>query len=329
MFISVIIPVHNGRATLPRCLDQLWRSTYSQWECIVVDDGSQDESAQIAQARGARVLQTAHAGPAKARNLGAQVATGDLLFFLDADVLVKPTTLADIVALFTAVPTLGACFGSYDDSPAEPNFLSQYRNLQHHFVHQQGSADASTFWSGCGAIWRQLFWQMGGFDATRFPRPSIEDIELGYRLRAAGHTIRLQKSLQVTHLKRWRAKQLLLTDIRDRAIPWSQLMLQSNTAVNDLNVQTSQRLSTAVLFLGLASAGLGLFCKKAGWGTAVAAGLLLWLNRPFYQFLYQKRGGRFLATAVPWHWLYFLYSGLSFLFVWLSYQCQQIGRCRG
>ncbi len=49
-------------------------------------------------------------------------------------------------------PDLAAVFGSYDDEPAAPNFLSQYKNLFHHFVHQQGSAEASTFWSGCGAI---------------------------------------------------------------------------------------------------------------------------------------------------------------------------------
>lgn len=323
MFISVIIPVYNGRATLPHCLNRLQQSTYDAWECLVVDDGSQDNSAEIAQQWGAQVLQTGHAGPAFARNLGAKAAQGDLLFFLDADVLVQPTTLAHLAAIFTAVPHLAACFGSYDDTPAQSNFLSQYRNLQHHFVHQQGDSHASTFWSGCGAIWRDLFWQVGGFDAQRYPRPSIEDIELGYRLRAAGHIIRLEKSLQVTHLKRWNAKQMLLTDIRDRALPWSALMVQNPTAVNDLNIQTSQRISTAVLFLGLFSLAMAPFYKKAGWFTAVAAASLCYLNRPFYHFLYQKRGLLFLLTAVPWHWLYFFYSGFSFLLVWLSHQRQQ------
>ena len=57
--------------------------------------------------------------------------------------------------------------------------VSQYRNLLHHFVHQHGHAEASTFWAGCGAIRRAAFDAVGGFDAARFPRPSIEDIELG------------------------------------------------------------------------------------------------------------------------------------------------------
>jgi glycosyltransferase involved in cell wall biosynthesis len=321
MFVSVIIPVRNGRDTLPRCLQALRQTLYPTWECLVVDDASTDDSAAIAREWGAQVISNPGSGPAAARNLGAQAAQGDILFFMDADVLVQPGTIGHAAATLLADPALAACFGSYDDAPTEANFLSQYRNLQHHYVHQHASIEASTFWSGCGAIRRALFLAIGGFNAAAFPRPSIEDIELGYRLRAAGYTIRLEKLLQVTHMKQWTARQMLTTDIRDRAIPWSRLIMQRKAVSNDLNLQTTQRVSTAVTFCGLG--GLFLMIFGVVWGAMLvvaAVALLIYLNRDFYTFLRHKRGLIFMLAALPWHWLYFLYSGTSFLIVWLLHR---------
>lgn len=320
MFISVIIPVHNGRECLPRCLAALNQTLYKQWECIVVDDCSSDNSAEIARTAAAIVVRlNRQRGPAAARNAGAQKAKGDVLFFIDADVLVKPGTVGHVAATLKANPDVAACFGSYDDQPTEANFLSQYRNLQHHYVHQQAKTEASTFWSGCGAIYRELFMKMNGFSETAYPRPSIEDIELGYRLRAAGYQIRLEKLLQVTHMKRWSPRQMVLTDVRDRAIPWSQLILHDGSVPNDLNLQTGQKISTASVFLGISGLLLGVFRLWSLLLTLIAITVLWWLNRDFYGFLRQKRSLSFMLMAMPWHWFYFLYSGLSFIYV-LLYQ---------
>lgn len=313
--ISIIIPVHNGGQLFERCLSALQQTHYESWECIVVEDGSSDNSVEIAYAHGVRLLsgRQRRLGPAQARNIGAQVARGDILFFIDADVLVQPGTVGHIAATMQADPGLAACFGSYDDQPLATNFLSQYRNLLHHFVHQHGKIDASTFWSGCGAIRRDLFLSMGGFNEQLYKRPSIEDIELGYRLQAAGQRVQLEKLLQVKHMKRWTPRQMIVTDVRDRALPWTQLILQRGGAPNDLNLNFTQRLSTAVAYLGLLGLGLALF-SAWGWLLVILSALLLnWLNRDFYQFLQQKRGVRFTLMALPWHWLYFIYSGASFV----------------
>lgn len=314
-FISVIIPVYNGGADFQRCLAGLLSTTYPQWEAIIVDDGSTDGSAELAHEWGLRVIHSPRprSGPAIARNEGAKQAVGEILFFIDADVVARPGTLTQIAHNFTHHPTIAACFGSYDDQPAAPNFLSQYKNLQHHYVHQTGRAEASTFWSGCGAIRTDIFHQMDGF-TTRYGRPCIEDIELGYRLRAAGYTIRLDKDLQVTHLKKWTPRNLLITDIRDRALPWSDLILDANHAINDLNVDTSQRLSTIAVFLGLGTLLAGLKFRWSWLITLLTLPALLTLNRPFYAYLTQKRGAWFTLRSLAWHWLYFLYSGLSFGF---------------
>ena len=313
--ISVIIPVHNGGQLFDRCLTALQQTHYQQWECIVVEDGSSDNSVEIAYAHGVRLLSglKQRLGPAQARNIGAQVAQGEILFFVDADVLVQLGTVGHIAATMQADPGLTACFGSYDDQPLASNFLSQYRNLLHHFVHQHGKIDASTFWSGCGAIRRDVFLAMGGFNDRLYKRPSIEDIELGYRLQAAGHRVQLEKLLQVKHMKQWTPRQMIVTDVRDRALPWTRLILQRGGAPNDLNLNLTQRLSTAVAYLGLLGLGLTLLSGWA-WLLIFASILLLnWLNRDFYHFLQQKRGARFVLMALPWHWLYFIYSGASFV----------------
>ncbi len=312
--VSVIISVYNGGATFRRCLEALMQTTYPQWECLVVDDGSDDGSDRLAAEFGARVLRSEYrrSGPARARNLGAQAAAGEILFFIDADVLVRPETVGQVAAVLHGDPGLAAVFGSYDDRPPEPHFLSQYRNLQHHYVHQVSNPSASTFWSGCGGIRRQIFLEMGGF-STHYGRPSIEDIELGYRLKAAGCEIRLEKSIQVSHMKRWSARKLIVTDIRDRAIPWTQLILSHQALPNDLNLKSDQRLSALALFAGL---GFFTLAPLLNWllllATLACMVVLLVLNRPFYHFLRIKRGSWFALRAIPWHWLYFLYSGLCF-----------------
>jgi glycosyltransferase involved in cell wall biosynthesis len=313
MFVSVIIPVREASQTLPRCLDALFKTTYHEWECILIDDGASADSLAAAAAYDVQVIRNDRppGGPAQARNLGAQMAQGKVLFFMDADVMVQPEAVGQVAAIMGADEAVAACFGSYDDSPTELNFLSQYRNLQHHFVHQTSRQDAITFWSGCGAVRRQPFLDLGGFN-TCYRRPSIEDIELGYRLRASGYSIRLIKSLQARHMKRWTARQLLRTDIRDRAIPWTQLILKQGRLPNDLNLQFSQRISAGLVLLGLVAALAACFFPWVWLLVGFCISLLLILNRAFYGFLRHQRGIGFVLLSLPWHWLYFVYSSLSF-----------------
>ncbi len=251
--ISVVIPAYNGGTQLEECLNAIGRLTTPPSEVILVDDGSNDGSIQKAAARGVRILATSgREGPALARNIGAQAATGDVVFFLDADVCVHQDAMDRVAAALTD-PAVDAVIGSYDDDPSSRDFLSQYKNLMHCFVHQNARSEASTFWSGCGAIRRDVFLAMSGFDAS-YKRPAIEDIELGYRLRGAGRRILLDRDLRVKHLKKWTFWGLLKTDVLDRGIPWTELILRDQRMPNDLNLQISQRVSIGLVYLMLAYA---------------------------------------------------------------------------
>jgi glycosyltransferase involved in cell wall biosynthesis len=247
--ISVIIPAYNAERHFGQCLEALRQSNDQDFELIVVDDGSEDRTREIATQYGAKVLSAeARSGPASARNLGAKQASGAILFFIDSDVCVKPESIAKVKARFNNDAEMAALIGSYDMLPKSQDFISQYRNLMHAYVHQHGSEQAWTFWSGCGAIRKEIFTEMSGFSED-YERPAIEDIELGYRLVRAGRKIVLDHSLLVTHLKRWTFWGLVKTDIMDRGIPWTELILRDRFMPNDLNVMVSQRISVALVFL--------------------------------------------------------------------------------
>jgi glycosyltransferase involved in cell wall biosynthesis len=314
--ISVVIPVYNSAGMLRRCLAALASTHGVEWECIVVDDGSTDASASIARDSGARVIRSGDrpAGPARARNLGAQAARADLLCFVDADVCVQPETLAAFVRLFDENADLAAAFGSYDDRPGAQDFYSQYRNLLHHFVHQRGSERASTFWSGCGAVRSGVFLANGGFDAERYPRPCIEDIDLGVRLAAGGNHIRLAKHIQVTHLKRWTLRSIIATDVRDRAVPWTRLIMRTRSLPNDLNLGLAHRASALCVYLLAALVGLGCWSPLVWSLIPAPVGVLLVANHELYA-LFVRRGGLWFAIrASAMHWLYFVYSSAAFVY---------------
>jgi cellulose synthase/poly-beta-1,6-N-acetylglucosamine synthase-like glycosyltransferase len=310
MSISVIIPVRSGGDAFGRCLDGVMRCSPPAAEVIVVLDGPDAQARETAERSGATVAELpVPAGRSAARNLGAHQARGQVLLFVDADVLVPLDVLSQAEEAFRQDPGVAAVFGSYDDAPAAANFLSQYRNLLHHYVHQTGQEEASTFWSGCGAVRRSVFLSVGGFDEKQL---AMEDIDLGYRLKRAGHRIRLLKSLQVKHLKRWTVGSLLQADLFERAVPWSTLILRERRFVNDLNTSLSGRVS-----VGCACALLGALLASCWWPVlrwfALALAMaLLFLNAPVYAFFWRKRGGWFALAAIPWHWAYFLYSGLGF-----------------
>ncbi len=277
--ISVVIPAYNAAGYLKECLGSLAASTVRPLECIVVDDGSTDATPQVATSFGATVLTTkGRQGPAVARNYGASKATGAILFFIDADVCVQPDTIARITSDFAEEPGIDALIGSYDDKPSATNFISQYRNLMHCFVHQTARPDASTFWTGCGAVRREVFLLHGGFDEL-YARPAIEDIELGVRLVRSGSKIRLDGNVQVKHLKRWTLSNLLKTDILDRGIPWTELILREQKMPDDLNVKVLQRISVALVFVMIALAVAAAIVHGGQFITPMLALVFLMLSR--------------------------------------------------
>ena len=280
--LSAVVPATDAPATLGRCRAALAASALGPDEVIVVE-GPAELSA------------------AAARNTGAGRATGDVLVFVDADVEVHGDALARIRDAFEDDPDLTAVFGSYDDTPSAPGRVSVFRNLLHHHVHHAGAGPAETFWTGLGAIRRDVFADIGGFDDARFRHASIEDIELGDRLRRRGHRIVLDPAIQGTHLKVWTLRSMVWTDFARRGVPWVALQVRNRRLSAALNLGWRHRMSALACVVALAAV-----VRRRPGPAAIAVGAFLDLNHAFYRVLWRRGGGTGVAVGVGLHGLHHL-----------------------
>ena len=280
--LSCVVPATNRPATLERALAAIRAAVEPPEELIVIEEPSL-------------------AGPAEARNDGARRATGDVLVFVDSDVVVHDDVFRRWRAAFAADPDLVAVFGSYDEEVATSGVVAGFRNLLHHHVHQKSGGDAQTFWAGLGAVRRDAFLAAGGFDADRYPVPSIEDIELGGRLAAAGSRILLDPALQGTHLKEWQLSDMIKTDFAQRGVPWVELLLERRNLPTALNLGWHERASAAAALV----AAISLLRRKPA-GAVIALGSLVALNRDFYELLDRRQGSHRAAIGVGLHAIHHL-----------------------
>ena len=312
MIATVIIPFHRDLRQLAQSLPAARRALPTA-EIIVAADGARDDCHELAQQSGARVIEIpGPSGPAVARNRAAAQATGDILVFVDTDVVAAPDSLPGLCAVLAAEPDVAAVFGAYDRNPPEPNFMSQYKNLSHACVHEMGNPEAGTFWAGLGAVRAHVFREVGGFD-ERFPRPAAEDIELGYRIRRAGYRLRLDPRFRGRHLKKWTVRSSIVTDIQARGIPWTQLIHRYGALANDLNTRHELRWSVVAAYLLAISVLAAVFLPWAWLLAAASLAALILLNRPYYAWFVRHRGWMFAARVVPAHLLYHLCNGVSFV----------------
>ena len=153
MNLSVIIPVHKDAPHLRRCVEALLRGSTVPFEILITDGGATHELPPFVNTKPCRFLSSPEGRRSfAARNAAAAEALGDILVFVDSDVVVAPDTLSKIKGHLEGDATLAAVFGAYDNAPACPNFVSQFRNLLHSFMHQSSRPEAHTFWTGCGAV---------------------------------------------------------------------------------------------------------------------------------------------------------------------------------
>lgn len=312
--ISIVIAAHVLDSKLERCLNAI--SSYASrhlLEVVLVLDGidRRNQFFDNVDSTNLKVISLKKSyGPAYARNIGASKARADILFFLDSDVEIGADTLSKVEDHFSSQNASDALIGSYDDEPGETSVVSRFRNLLHHYTHQQASDEASTFWGACGAIRKDAFVQIGGFN-TDFSKPSVEDIELGYRLKLKGYRIKLSKELQVKHLKKWSLRSMIETDVLLRAKPWTELLFQyKQWGKRDLNVKNSERAAVFILCMLLISLGFGLFYTYALFLSLAFFLILLVIKRDVYFFL-SKHFRYQLPLLIILHWTYLISGALG------------------
>lgn len=310
--VSVIIPAHNASGALSLCLDSVAASDYPNLETIVVSDASTDDTAEVARRHGVRVITNdKQCGAAYARNVGASVATGDILFFADADVVLNPDAISRAAECLSA-QRAEAVFGSYIAETRVPQFTARFKNYQHHFHHQKGSEHPVSFWSGCGAVTRQAFTSLEGFDVSlKF----CEDIEFGHALVDAGYRVRLLKDMQAEHLKSYGLGRLIRSELLGRAIPWTRLLRSGRSRMGTLNTNVNGVLSVALTGLVLSLGALKILNSQLGFGWLALGALLSLavLNSAFLGFLIQKRGAGFMLASMPLLFMHYTICGVGYV----------------
>ncbi len=309
--VSIIIPTFNCEKTIGLCLQSVFQSEYDDFEVIVADDGSIDGTVDLLNEWDCQTIRLkTNQGPAVARNRGAQNVSGSLLFFLDADITIEPDTIGLIHQAFQDRPDVSAFFCSYQKDTPVASFYSKYKNLLHHYTHQNSLEEAATFCGGYGAIKKDIFLEFKGFDpAYRF----LEDIELGYRLHQDNHHILLKKDIQLTHLKHYSFWGLVKSDVLGRAKPWTEMMLAKRIFKNDLNTHTENVFSVPIAFLILAGIPLPFIWPFTTWILFILTLCFLVLNRRFFLFILRVKGIVFLIKSIVFNWFSYLYSGVGLI----------------
>jgi hypothetical protein len=323
LLLSVVVPIRDAGATLREVLvairaSELPRAAY---EIIVVDDASADTSVGIAARYADTVVRLSGraSGPAYARNRGVELARGEVIAFVDGDVVVRPDTLPRMLAKLVERPDLDAVSASHDELPGASNFVSQYWNLLVRFGEQRHSGRCAQFAAGCGAVRRTAFLSAGMYDEWRFATACMENVELGERLLAAGNGVLLSSELRVTHLKQWN-----LFAVCHEVWSRSRLLARSlgyarmrTAAPSEVVFTLSRMLTPAVALLGTLMLAAAFVPPSHAVEGVIALMVLLLTNLPLHRFYASARGLGFATLSAPLHICVQIVSGVALCTGWI------------
>lgn len=285
--VSVVIPHHDRRDALVLCLRALAAQTYAPMEIIVVDDHSTDDSVAVAREAGVHVLRTrSRSGQSAARNLGAERAGGEILFFLDSDIALDPDGIENAVSMLRADPRLGAVSGIlHPRSLLSQSLAAQYRALQMYHWWMPAGRPTRELHAALLAVPTVVYDDIGGFD------PRLRDTE------AADYRSRLVRRYGVQLTDRIRGchdhdhtLRLVLRKVFRRAVAsareWRRGELPGDSR--------SRAVAGVLVLLGTVALPLPLLVGAAGAAvTPALVGVAVALDGATYRHVFAERGRLF------------------------------------
>jgi len=286
--VSVIIPNRNGADTLGTCLAAARASRHGNFEIIVVDDGSEDDSIEVIERYSCKLVRLAqHGGAAHARNAGASHSRGRILFFTDADCLLQPDTIALAAGALALEGSNAIIGGTYTPAPHDRRFCSRFQSIFINYFETRHAPAADYVATHALAMDASVFRSNRGFADD--VRPILEDVEFSHRLRRAGCRLVMNPAIQVQHIFNYS----LLRSMRNaftKSFYWTgyaignrDLLADSGTASVGLKLNVLVFAGNAGLLCGFVLTGkmvlLGLMALALGFNVYVNRGLLLAYHR--------------------------------------------------
>ena len=298
MRFSIVIPSYNSVRVLKRCLEAIAAIDYPDFETILVDDGSTDDTAGLVrQYPAVRYIRQDNQGPAAARNNGAAVASGELIFFTDADCVPPPDILSRYASCFMTCDIVGLGGGYRTRNIESP--VARYVGREIQFRHQQARPGRTKAFGTYNCVFKKdVFLSAKGFD-TGFKHASGEDFDFCYRLVAAGYRLGFDPDIFVYHDHPDRIMKYLRQQYKRGTTRTRNIFRHGKTAVADNYVEKSVKWQPPLLAGAILGAGLAVFQPAAGLGLIlVCAGLLLLSNLPFYRFVSRTEPGLLPLTLL-------------------------------
>lgn len=243
--ISVIVPNYNGQHTLPLCLHSIIKSSNINFELIVVDDGSNDNSLSVIKQFPCRVINQSHRGAAAARNAGAQAARAKVLLFTDADCVLAQDTLSRALSSFNKYGSRTIIGGSYNAQSFDPGFFSRFQSAFIHYCETKHINKPDYIATHAMVIDREVFLASGGFKENWLP--ILEDVEFSHRLQRAGYTLLIDPQLLVRHIFNFSLKKSISNAIR-KASYWTYYSIRNKDLLTDSGTASHELKTNVVLF---------------------------------------------------------------------------------
>ncbi|MBI4591103.1 MAG: glycosyltransferase family 2 protein [Candidatus Rokubacteria bacterium] len=301
-FISVIIPNRNGVATIDKCLAAVFSSGYPDFEVIVVDDGSEDNSVAVIRTFPCELLRLEkHSGAARARNVGAAHSKGEALFFTDADCLLQEDTLSIASKTLAGEGPTTVVGGTYTRTPYDKRFFSRFQSVFIHYSETKNADHPDYVATHAMVIDARTFRKNNGF-AEAF-LPILEDVEFSHRLRRAGYTLVVHPELQVQHVFNYSFLGSLRNAVK-KSLYWTiyslgngDLLADSGAASLQLKLNVGAYVLSALLLLLAFPIGRPFLLP-------LIPGVILFnlvLNRGLIRALYRTGGAVFAAGATLYY----------------------------
>ena len=301
--VSVIIPVKNGGSTIGACLGSIKRSYYKNIEIIVVNDHSTDNTVAIVRSFNCIVLEPKNgSGANNARNFGASQATGEILVFMDSDIVVERETILGIVETLEE-RYIDAVVGIYTAKHRHESFVSQYKNLWVRYSYIKSPPAIDWLFGSISGIRKEAFEKLGGFNVELLAKHGHDDIELGKRFAQAKLNIVLNMDIEVEHLKNYTLGSFIKNEYL-RSLGFAEMAMRFRETTKSfrrgfVNVYPSFVISTLLSIFVVVVVIAGLAGIVSDWFITGAVGLYLLLNIRFLNYLEQVRGLFAMIVMIP------------------------------